>query len=75
MVTILIADQIIDGKTGAALGRTEILVEGGFIVEMGPMVPRPEGAEVIVLYERHIASRFHPGLSSSPCNQELEERA
>jgi hypothetical protein len=55
MAIVFVADQLVDGLTGRVFGHVEFLVEHGRIVDMGTVVPRPRGVDVIVLRESDAA--------------------
>lgn len=55
---VLVCDAVFDGIAPDLLGRTEIAVRDGVIVEIGPSVARPDGARVIDLSERTVSPGF-----------------
>ena len=76
---VLYAARVLDIKTGRMLKPGEILVQGERIVEVGPSVKHPAGAEVIDLGDRtllpglidaHIHLFLHPGAEDLQTVQE-----
>ena len=76
---VLHAARLLDVKTGRMLKPGEILVQGERIVEVGPSVEHPTGAEVIDLGDRtllpglidaHIHLFLHPGAEDLQTVQE-----
>ena len=55
---VLVCESVFDGVSGELGGRTEISVNDGVIVEIGPSVSRPEGAEVIDLSGHTVSPGF-----------------
>ena len=76
---ILRADHLLDVRAGEVRGASELRVRAGRIVEVGPHVSRPDGAEVIDLGNRtlmpglidaHVHLFLHPG---SMVDQTIDE--
>jgi len=66
---VLIADRIVDGKSGTALRNSAIVIEGQSIVAIGDRAPVPEGATVIdlgdaTLMPGMIDAHMHPQLTT-----------
>ena len=55
---VLVCDGVFDGVSEDLGGRAEILVEDGLIVEVGPSVSRPEGADVLDLTGHTVSPGF-----------------
>ena len=66
MVQAVIAcGKLVDGRSNALLGPTEVLIGDGAITELSGSVGRPAGAEVIDLSDRTVS----PGSrNSAPAN-------
>src|ERR1700675_1617491 len=56
--TVIICGKLFDGLGDAMLGPTEILIEGGPIVEVSGSVGRPGGANVFDLSDRAVSPGF-----------------
>lgn len=56
--TVLRCGAIFDGTDLTAATGTEILVRDGTIAQIGPSVPRPDGAQVIELTDRTVCPGF-----------------
>lgn len=56
--SVLICGAVSDGLSDAPAGRGEIAVRDGVIIEIGRLVNRPEGAELIDLSERMVGPGF-----------------
>lgn len=56
--SIVICGSVFDGVSPDLGGRTEILITDRTIVQIGPSVGRPDGAEVIDLSERAVSPGF-----------------